>query len=94
MICAVTKEKCLGYQLIKGGVNAKIFGSFLLLLLKNYPQITEQPANFVFHLDNARIHQAKILKPILNRFEILFNAPYSLFLSPIEEYFSLTKFYL
>lgn len=38
-------------------------------------------------MDNAPIHKAKLLKPLLSHFQVLYNAPYSPFLNPIEELF-------
>jgi len=44
-------------------------------------------------MDNASIHKALTLKPFLNKFRILYNAPYSPFINPIEEFFGNWKFY-
>jgi transposase len=42
-------------------------------------------------MDNAAIHKAKILKPLFSKLNIFYSAPYSPFLNPIEEFFSLLK---
>jgi len=92
VISAITKEKVLGYQMFKGGVNADDFGGFLMSLIHNYPDILMRRSKYVFFLDNAPIHRAKMLKPFLQFFQVLFNAPYSPLPNPIEEYFGNLKF--
>jgi len=42
-------------------------------------------------MDNASVHKVKTLEPFLKKFNILYNAPYSPFLNPIEELFSIWK---
>jgi transposase len=42
-------------------------------------------------MDNARIHHAKILKPIFCKLNIFYSPAYSPFLNPIEEYFAILK---
>jgi len=44
-------------------------------------------------LDNAPIHRAKILDPLRELIKFQFNVAYSPFFNPIEELFSLWKFY-
>ena len=44
-------------------------------------------------MDNARSHKAEGLKPFLDNLNVLYNAPYSPFLNPIEEMFGLWKHY-
>lgn len=93
MIAAISDEKFLGYQLIQGSVNARTFGTFLLSLLDQYPDIIKNRQKYILFLDNARIHSGKILKPLLSRFNVQFNAPYNPFLNAIEYVFGLMKFY-
>ncbi len=87
VISAITKGKILGYQLFKGGVTADDFGAFIALMLQKNPEILESRSQYIFFMDNAPIHRAKSLKPFFENFRILFNAPYSPFLNPIEEFF-------
>jgi transposase len=42
-------------------------------------------------MDNAQIHRANILYEIFRRINVFYAPPYSPFLNPIEEYFSLVK---
>ena len=42
-------------------------------------------------MDNAKIHKCNIIKPLFSHLNIFYNAPYSPFLNPIEEFFSLLK---
>ena len=44
-------------------------------------------------MDNAQIHKSDSLKELRNFIKIQFNAPYSPALNPIEELFSLAKYY-
>lgn len=44
-------------------------------------------------MDNARSHKALGLKPFLDNLNVLYNAPYSPFLNPIEEMFGLWKYH-
>jgi len=91
VVAAITKSKILGFQIFKGSVNATGFGAFVSSLLKNNPEILKKPSSYVFFMDNAKIHKAKILEPFFSNFYILYNAPYSPFLNPIEEFFGNLK---
>ena len=93
VIAAITKLKIVGYQIFKGGVNAEDFGSFIASLLNSNPEILNNRAKYIFFMDNASIHRAKLLKPFFENFNILFNAPYSPFLNPIEEFFGNWKYH-
>ena len=42
-------------------------------------------------MDNAPIHRSKLLNDIYKNIKVEFNAPYSPFLNPIEEFFSEVK---
>ena len=42
-------------------------------------------------MDNANIHKAKILKSLYQHINIFYNAPYSPFMNPIEEFFGYLK---
>ena len=55
-------------------------------------EIKDLPVDsYYFFLDNAKIHHANINKDIRDNFAFFFSAPYSPFLNPIEEVFSLIK---
>ena len=83
----------MGFKFVEGGVNASTFGAFICQLIEVYPQILNPRTKMCIVLDNARIHHAKILKTLRSFIKILFLAPYSPFLTPIEEFFGLTKHY-
>lgn len=63
--------------------DAIVFESFLIRILKQYPT-----GKIIMILDNARIHHAKLLQPLLeenkNRLELVFLPPYSPELNLIE----------
>ncbi len=91
VISAITKGRILGYQVYKGGIKADEFGGFIALMLQKHPEILKDRSKYVFFMDNAPIHRAKSLQPYLKNFRVLFNAPYSPFLNPIEELFGRWK---
>ena len=91
LLAAITKERVLGYQVFQGSVKAEDYGSFILELLSSNEQLLYNLKNCVFYMDNARIHKAKVLKPLLSRLTVFYAAPYSPFLNPIEEWFGVVK---
>ena len=93
VLAAISSSGLIGYQAFQGSVKAKDFGSFLITLIQNTPEISNNLAKTVFVFDNARIHHAKLLKPLLSKLTILYNALYSPFLNPIEEVFGIWKHY-
>ncbi len=92
VVAAITKSKILGFQIFKGSITSQDFGGFIMSLFLSNPKMLEQASKYILFMDNAPIHHAKILKPFLSNFKILFNAPYSPFLNPIEEFFGNWKF--
>ena len=51
-------------MLFKGSIKSSDFGGFIIILLKHYSKILNRLHNYVFCLDNASIHKAKILIPL------------------------------
>ena len=92
VIAAITSEKILGLQIYEKSVSAKDFGCFLVTLLNANPEIRNNLDNYVFFMDNARVHKAKVLKEFYENLHVCYNAPYSPFLNPIEEVFARWKF--
>lgn len=92
VLAAITRTQVLGFQIFKGSVTAEDFGAFISSLLNRYSRILLNPSKYIFFMDNAPIHKAKVLKPFFSNFCIMFNAPYSPFLNPIEEFFGNLKF--
>lgn len=73
---------------MKGGVSAQDYIGFLCKLVRHYEMDT-QNSKLVFFVDNATAHTADIVKEeIESKVSILYNAGYSPFLNPIEEFFS------
>lgn len=93
VICAVTQDRILGYQVFQGGVTAEAFGSFIINLLDDNQEIKDNLGEWIIYMDNAPIHKAKILQPFFERFRSFYGPPYSPFLNPIEEFFGLWKHY-
>ncbi len=67
---AITCKKIFGFMLIKGGIKATTFGSFLNELLKAYPEILEEKNKYFFFLDNASIHKSKALEVLKHKLRI------------------------
>ena len=80
-------------MIVKDGVNTKVFRNFIIQLLENNANKFLNINGYTILLDNAPKHRAKIVKPPLEKLGMLYNAPYSPFKNPIEEYFSLIKHY-
>ena len=83
----------MGFKFVEGSVNAHTFGAFICQLIESYPLILNPRCRICLVLDNARIHHAKALKTLRSFIKILFLPPYSPMLTPIEEFFALTKHY-
>ena len=48
-------------------------------------------SNYIFYLDNARIHHAKDLSILLEKINLFYAPAYACFLNPIEEIFGRIK---
>lgn len=80
---------CLNYETgemlcqVKEAYDAVAFQEFLLYILRQYPK-----TRVVMVLDNARIHHAKLIQPLLEqhrkRLELVFLSPYSPELPPLD----------
>lgn len=80
-----------GYTLVleSSSVSAATFTSYMTRLLNCNPEEKE-----VYFMDNASVHRKKDLIPLVHSVknkEILFNAPYSPDINPIETFFSIWK---
>ncbi len=91
LLAAMTEKEVLGYQIFKGSVSAQDYGTFIINLIRANGLQEKNLDNYVFFVDNARIHKAKKLSLLNNNLNICFNAPYSPQLNPIEGLFSLWK---
>lgn len=92
-IVAMTTEKVIGIQIIEGSVKGTDFGCFFLNLIRHNFAVERVLNEVIFFMDNARIHKCSDLEEFRSFVNIQFNAPYSPFLNPIEELFSLAKSY-
>jgi hypothetical protein len=89
VITAITQHDILGFQIFRGSVKGRDFGCFLMNLIEYYPDLLDERCLWIF--DNASVHRAEVIKPLLNMLNIEYNTPYSPFLNPIEEVFGLWK---
>lgn len=88
---AITKNRLLGFKIIKASMQFNELGIFFIQLLKEYPDILINRSKYYFIMDNARVHTAREFQPFGININILFNASYCPFLNPIEEMFGLWK---
>ncbi len=61
LLVAISTQGILGFQIFDGSVKSGDFGQFMIHLIVNNPYISINLSNFIFYMDNARIHHAKIL---------------------------------
>lgn len=91
IIAAICDVGVLGCQVLKGGVKKEDFLVFVYNLAKCYEFQTCRK-KIVLFMDNAPVHQAKLIKTSLEpKITLLYNAGYSPMLNPIEEFFSKFK---
>lgn len=90
LLCAISKEGVIGYELKEGSYNAESFIGFINRVI--VPYFHEHPIS-VLIMDNARIHKTQaVLRALASgNIRYKFNVPYSPELNPIEEFFSLVK---
>jgi hypothetical protein len=89
VLAAITQYEVLGFQVFRGSVKGQDFGCFLLHLVEEHADIFRD--NYLMLFDNAPIHRANVIRPILAQLHYMYNTPYSPSLNAIEEYFSLWK---
>jgi len=84
LLLAIDKQKVVGYKIINGSVNGEIYLEFMKEIYRE---------DSAFLMDNARIHQSKILKEYMKDKEskIIYNVPYNPETNPIEHVFSKLK---
>ena len=91
VLAAFSDEGILAYQIFEKGISGRDFGAFMANLILKTDMQNKGLNNFVFFMDNAKIHIAKSWKILREHIITCFNAPYSPFLNPIEELFALWK---
>jgi transposase len=87
----MSKDGILGIQIFSSAVKGKDFACFLINLIKNSERIKSNLKDTYFFMDNAAIHKSKITKNFLESLNIIYNAPYSPDLNPIENLFGRVK---
>lgn len=93
-ICAISREKLVGFKMRDGSNNKLSFLNFIIELLQTFKR--EDPENYdkiLFYLDNATYHTCSL---ILEAFKLLqvnyiFAPAYCSPVNPIEYYFSQIK---
>ncbi len=66
MIAAVDINGLLAYKIYLGSIKAKVFGGFIIDLIKHLRDKNEDIKNKCLFFDNARIHTAEELDPLMN----------------------------
>jgi len=89
LLKAITKEKIIDYELIKGSVNAQIYLDFIKKIMNK--DILNK--NKTIFQDNARIHHSVIVKEYTKNenIKMKFNPAYTPEFNPIEYIFSKIK---
>ena len=84
LLMAINKGKVIGYIVSEQSINAVIFTDFI-------KQINQD--NYIYLMDNARIHHAKIFKEYMStqKSKTIYNVPYNPETNPIEHVFSTLK---
>ena len=91
VVTAISKKGLIGIQIVKGSITGTDFACFLLGIIKNHKDIEENLKEYYFFMDNASIHKRISTQKFLHSMNIFYNAPYSPFLNPIENFFGLVK---
>lgn len=88
---AISNEGLVGMQLFEGSINGEDFGAFMMQILEKNDHIKNNLSDYVFFMDNCKIHKTKKIQQFYENLYVVFNAPYSPMLNPIEEIFGLVK---
>jgi transposase len=94
VVMAVTNSKVLAYQMRKGSYNEHAFAAFIIDIARKLLENNNWNAvPAVIFMDNAGFHKSNLLMKLysLLPFRIVFNAPYSPQINPIEYVFGLIK---
>lgn len=90
-ITAMDSDGILGVKVVKGGVKSEEFFHFMQQLIESKEELIKSE-KVVFFMDNASIHKTSDSMVQLSKFyNILYNAPYTPQLNPIEFAFSKIK---
>jgi len=86
VIVGISRKQVVGYKIINGSANRNTFAEFLDIIFSRIQ-------NGILLMDNARIHQAIIIKNKINNStnRVIYNVPYHPETNPIENIFSIIK---
>lgn len=94
VITAISASKVLGCQVIRGSVKQEDYLSFICGIVRQYNYMRNSNGVIIF-ADNASVHTAGAVKSSLDsKVTLLYNAPHSPMLNPIEEFFAQFKYLL
>ena len=91
IMCAISNRGLLAIQIFNYAPKGEDFYCFFLELIEKISFLGYSLPNTVFFMDNCSIHKKKEGKKLYDFINVLFNAPYSPFLNPIENYFGIVK---
>lgn len=91
IVAAITDEKLLGCQIIRGGMKKEDYAGFISTIISHY-QLEDREQEIIIFADNVRVHHAKfVMECLSSKITFLFNATYTPMLNPIENFFSKFK---
>ena len=92
IILAVGTESVFIHKITKLNTNKKIFENFMIELIESIIK-KDVIENYVFIMDNLRVHLTKEIKNLVNRYniKILYTVPYESVYNPIELSFRFIK---
>jgi transposase len=90
LLLGITKRKVIGYDIVNGSANNKIFYNFL----EN--KILNKITNGCLLMDNVRFHHSKNIKELVEKSmnKIIYNVAYNPDTNPVEQSFNVSKKYV
>ena len=83
MVMAISRKRMIGFKIVEGSFNRILFNEFMDTIVK-------PNTNYMFLMDNAKIHRNKIMKKEIKD-KIIYNVPYCPQYNPIEYVFNVLK---
>lgn len=94
LLAAISDDSIDAFIVFKGSVKSGDFNGFMASLMVLF-KLDEYPREVVFFMDNATIHKnIGLREEIATQLAIVYNAPYTRYLNPIEECFSIWKHHI
>jgi transposase len=94
LIAGVSQDRVEAYQVLEGGTDSTLFMNFIhCMLVKVMVRAREEGKEVCVFMDNAVIHKHSMVINCFRRagVHVLFNAEYSPWLNPVEQYFGHIK---